>query len=211
MDLPAHGSRANERLTMQSAVRAVAEILHEQCPSKKAIIFGYSLGAYVAIHFSKDYPEICSNIILGGCCGDLSNWQSKVYYNAMSALTKLPGSVLWTLLPSTPGLTFVSREALQEIVFRSGIDFENSDQCSEIMLQLNIDLLAEALTHFKGQIFFINAEKDDRKLESKFLDAAPSNSRLHIIKGASGLLPIQTNFRDELNEVVIAFLQEIVS
>jgi len=207
VDLPAHGSRADEKLTMETAVQSVVDIIQNQIPSRKALIFGYSLGAYVAVHLAKSHSELVAGLVLGGCCGETTNWQSKVYFNAVNAFSMLPNNLIWTLLPSA--YSDVSREALEETIFRSGIDFENSSQCTEIMLQVKTESMAEAITHFSGPILFINGEKDDRKLESKFLDAAPSNGRLHIVKGATTLLPIQSNHRDELNEVVLSFAQEI--
>lgn len=41
MDLPGLGSRINEKLTLQSAINAIREVIEQNCESKTAILFGY--------------------------------------------------------------------------------------------------------------------------------------------------------------------------
>jgi hypothetical protein len=59
LDLPGHGSRIDEKLTSESAIRAISEIIENEVQDKKATIFGYDLGGFVAIQFAKIHPEMC--------------------------------------------------------------------------------------------------------------------------------------------------------
>jgi pimeloyl-ACP methyl ester carboxylesterase len=34
-------------------------MVHYYIPSKKAIVFGYSMGGYIAMAFGAKYPELC--------------------------------------------------------------------------------------------------------------------------------------------------------
>jgi len=70
MDLPGLGSRYNEKLTVQSALDCVKEIITKECGGK-AIVFGYAMGGYLAMRFMKEFPEMCTAVVLGGC---LNEW-----------------------------------------------------------------------------------------------------------------------------------------
>lgn len=83
VDMPAHGSRYKEKLTMESgmafgpfrihyedakpyltALEAIAEAIETLVPSKKAFVFGGSMGGYIAMAFGGRYTQLCRYALL---------------------------------------------------------------------------------------------------------------------------------------------------
>lgn len=42
------------------------EVINAEVPSRKAIIYGHSMGGYLALGFALDHPEMTEAVIMGG-------------------------------------------------------------------------------------------------------------------------------------------------
>lgn len=71
VELPGLGSRRGEKLTRESALRVVADVIEQQVPEKRAFVYGHSMGAYVTMALCKEYPHLVRGAILGAA---LNEW-----------------------------------------------------------------------------------------------------------------------------------------
>jgi pimeloyl-ACP methyl ester carboxylesterase len=70
IDLPAHGARAAEPFTLESATAAVVEAIDAAIPGRRAVLVGLSLGGYVAMETAERYPERVAGLVLAGCSAE---------------------------------------------------------------------------------------------------------------------------------------------
>ena len=69
MDLPAHGMRADEPFTLDSAADALAETIREVAGGR-AIVVGLSLGGYVAMALAAREPDLVRGLVLSGATAE---------------------------------------------------------------------------------------------------------------------------------------------
>jgi len=206
-DLPGHGSRRNQILTMETAIQSVKQVIEEAVPQKKVLLFGYDLGGYVAMAFAQSYPEMCSGLVLGACCNETFGGVTQFLFVVLkTAFLVLPESMLWTLIPK--GYSHVPREDLNEAILRSGMNYSIWSQCAATMKEPEQDYFQKGISSFSGPIFFINGELDDRKSEEKFLSSS-KNGRLHIVRGASHLVHLEPGNRTEFSTMIKEFAKDI--
>jgi len=49
-----------EPLSMESAAEVLATLIREHANGGKAVVFGYSMGGYIAMAFAGRYPDLCA-------------------------------------------------------------------------------------------------------------------------------------------------------
>jgi len=205
--LPAHGSQVDKQLTVDTSIQSIESLIRELVPTKRALLVGHGLGAMIAILFAQRHQELCLGLVLSSCCGDSTKGGNKIMYGALGALySSMPQSLLWTLIPQS--YPEIPREILNEAILRSGMTYESWDQLSSILYPSDPDIFKIALKSIKKPILFINGEKDFRKLEASYLDAAEC-SKLHVIKGGSSMTPLEPSKSEEWSEIVIEFAEEV--
>ena len=69
IDLPAHGSRADEPFTMESAAGALAADIREHAGGR-AVVVGLSLGGYVAMTLAAREPALVRGLVLSGATAE---------------------------------------------------------------------------------------------------------------------------------------------
>ncbi len=85
IDLPAHGSRADEAFELDSAAEMVATTIREQAADGRAIVVGLSLGGYVAMVLAARYPEQVRGIVLAGATAEPVGLRS-IPYRALAVI-----------------------------------------------------------------------------------------------------------------------------
>jgi pimeloyl-ACP methyl ester carboxylesterase len=65
VDLPGHGTRADERFTLDAAADSVARVI-DDAAGGRAVVVGLSLGGYVATHLAARSPERVRGLVLAG-------------------------------------------------------------------------------------------------------------------------------------------------
>ncbi len=65
VDLPGHGTRVDERFTLDAAADAVGRVIDEAAGGR-AVVVGLSLGGYVALHLAARSPERVRGLVLAG-------------------------------------------------------------------------------------------------------------------------------------------------
>lgn len=70
LDLPGHGSRADEPFTIPAATAAVAAAIDAEAASGRALVVGLSLGGYMALETAEAYPDKVLGLVLAGCSAE---------------------------------------------------------------------------------------------------------------------------------------------
>jgi len=201
LDLPGHGSRINDILNRETAVEAIHDAITNLSPNRKVLLFGYSLGGYVAMLFAKRYPELLSGVIYGGCLNEISNRTGAFFFGAMGVVYNiLPESLLWKLVPQT--FPHVPRSDLDIALLRTGLTYQSWNECKDLMIEPIEGFFCDCIREFKGKSVFLVGEKDQKQSAQKFVESA-ENGSLVIIKGATHLVLIEPEHRDEVNLVIL--------
>lgn len=86
-DLPGHGARVRERLTLEGAARTVLDLL-DGAGVPAAHLISNSLGGTVALHLAQTRPNRVRSLLLTGTTGTLSPFEGKLML--LSARLPLP-------------------------------------------------------------------------------------------------------------------------
>lgn len=102
-DLPGHGTRRDERFTLDGAVDTVVAAVHSVAPTP-VILVGDSLGGYTAMASANSVPrEQLKGMVLGGCSANLMGMALLPYYfkivtfKTLIALFGEPRLIGWTI------------------------------------------------------------------------------------------------------------------
>jgi len=208
IDLPGLGSRSSEKLSKQSAIQAVNDIINTHCKSKKVLLFGYSMGGYLTMHFIREYGKLLHGVIIGGSSNSVFGTTTNLLYSSIGAMYKVtPKSVQWKFVPSTfPDL---NKKKKMELVFmRNELQYDTWPECYLIMKEPHENYYLECIKSFDGPILFINGEKDIRIDESLFVESA-KNGKLHVVKGGSHMMALEDGPSEEFHQVMLEFCKEI--
>jgi pimeloyl-ACP methyl ester carboxylesterase len=209
-DMPEHGSRYAEKLYMNSAVEAVADMVHYYIPSKKAIVFGYSMGGYIAMAFGAKYPELCRGLIIGGAGTDMRKDRSMLewmgtYYKLLSNKSKTSLEKTWHDTPLISAK--VEEDVLNEYCLRAGSYYE---AWPSIVAMLTSENYKKLLMQIKAPVLFFTGQHDRRDAERKWLNST-TNARLEVIPDAGYMCVIDKRHRDKVRDLILQFAGYAVS
>jgi pimeloyl-ACP methyl ester carboxylesterase len=85
VDLPGHGTRADQPFTLDGAADVVAATIREQAADGRAVVVGLSLGGYVAMVLAAREPERVRGLVLAGATAEPVGIRS-VAYRALAAV-----------------------------------------------------------------------------------------------------------------------------
>lgn len=91
VDLPAHGSRADEPFTLEGAADLLADTIRDQASGERAVVVGLSLGGYVAMALVARQPERVRGLVLAGATAEPVGVRSLPYRALTVALDLLDG------------------------------------------------------------------------------------------------------------------------
>ena len=78
VDLPGHGTRADEPFTLDRAADSVARVIDE-AGGGRAVVVGLSLGGYVAMHLAERSPDRVRGLVLAGATAEPSGIRQAPY------------------------------------------------------------------------------------------------------------------------------------
>jgi pimeloyl-ACP methyl ester carboxylesterase len=70
LDLPAHGTRADETFTLERATDLLADTIRDHASGGRAVVVGLSLGGYVAMALAARQPERVRGLVLAGATAE---------------------------------------------------------------------------------------------------------------------------------------------
>eukprot|EP00211_Chloroparvula_japonica_P005639 CAMPEP_0119140840 /NCGR_PEP_ID=MMETSP1310-20130426/29918_1 /TAXON_ID=464262 /ORGANISM="Genus nov. species nov., Strain RCC2339" /LENGTH=367 /DNA_ID=CAMNT_0007132231 /DNA_START=77 /DNA_END=1180 /DNA_ORIENTATION=- len=202
LDLPGHGSRLDEDLTLKSALEAVQDAITNHVPEKKALVMGMGFGGYVAMVYAGQYPEHCTGLILCGAAFNSPGEQT--FYDMRTALYKmLPGQALSGVMSSmeVDGTKEPNLMVSLRYLMRAGFHY---DQWPKVQKILKTTDFVMHLRSYDGKVLFVNGERDKRS-DEKALLASANDSVLQVILGGDHLMYWDEKQYPELHKFVVQF------
>jgi pimeloyl-ACP methyl ester carboxylesterase len=206
MDLPGLGSRKDEPLTVESAVEAVREIIESQCPEGSAVIYGYSMGGYVAMHFAKKFPELCTALILGGCMNEIYGAGTVMYQIMEATYALLSDEKLASLVPAT--FDSVDKGRMEKAMTSAFLDYDRWPSCATLMIEPYEGYYRSCLASFDRPVLFVVGENDFRISEKVFLESAKFG-KLEVILGGDHMCTVHQDTEAIVHEKIFRFLEEM--
>ncbi|HKV26786.1 MAG TPA: alpha/beta hydrolase [Candidatus Acidoferrales bacterium] len=186
IDLPGHGALRNAPFRLEDAVTVIAQVIHREARSARALIVGISLGGYVAMEFGVRHPEKTAGLVIVSATVEPRGWHTAPYHVVAALMDILP----------EPALNWISRTFFQlvyppekaEPLIAPGFFMRGASQgLREVFGKQFVPRLAA----YPGPVLLLNGEFDlgFRMHERKFL-AAAQRGRLEIIPGAFHIVNI---------------------
>jgi pimeloyl-ACP methyl ester carboxylesterase len=97
VDLPAHGSRADESFALEPAADLLADAIRDQAAGGSAVVVGLSLGGYVAMALAARQPDRVRGLVLAGATAEPTGARSIPYRALAVALDRFDGPALTRL------------------------------------------------------------------------------------------------------------------
>ena len=86
IDLPGHGTRADERFTFEGALAAIDDAVRS-CDSPPLLV-GLSLGGYMSLAYAGRYEDRLAGVLLAGCSTEIKGKPLHVYRHASSRVAR---------------------------------------------------------------------------------------------------------------------------
>jgi pimeloyl-ACP methyl ester carboxylesterase len=187
LDLPGHGSRMNQKLTLQSAMETIVQVTKDYCADYngiKPVYVGGSLGGYIGMELLGSYPNVFSGAIIamaGQDVGEKRGFAASVGLFAMeSAFPMMSAKLTLTGMISQANKNgHISKEILYDMVGGVGMFFHQALAHVEILKATNP---RKSLPNFPGRLLFVNGSKDHRDSENAWLSAS-KQGKLVVIDG----------------------------
>jgi len=88
-DFPGMGNRGDDKLTVDSAVKAVFDLIKQNIPSQTALLVGHGLGALVAVEMASKNPTMCSGVVcIGTGDSQATTFAAKILTNNFQVKSK---------------------------------------------------------------------------------------------------------------------------
>ena len=182
-DLPGHGSRRNERFTMDAAVTTVVQAARSVAPAP-VVLAGDSLGGYTALAAAAALPrEQLRELLVGGCSGNIAGFAMLSHFIAKTWLFK-------TMLGLFGEDRLVLRMAVQVRALLRSADVCDADIDAIVQAGLSARVFAQAVQALRGvdyrarlaaitqPVCLLNGDQDKVMIrqEASFLAAAQRGS-----------------------------------
>jgi pimeloyl-ACP methyl ester carboxylesterase len=174
IDLPGHGSKMKESLSIDSAIAVIMDALNQHCATHKGtkpVLIGASLGGYISAECIGKYPDSFSSSIImmaGQTVGVGRGWMAWLgllafhhFIPLVSATTLLSG-----MQSATKNGSF--RDDLIKHVLGAGFFFHNSTQQVEILRQSNP---VAGFKRFNKPILMMDGSKDHHDNHDRILNS----------------------------------------
>ena len=170
IDLPGHGNKINEEFTINAAIEDINNYITHKT-NKAVILVGISLGGYVGMAYTEQYPAKVLKLVLSGC--------SVQYSGYMNLLAKV--SILGSYFISENAFTLMQRKLLIKITnYETVSDICKNKISKKSAIQsfkniINKDFLL-ILSRIKIPVLLINGEDDYLNVKNEFLYIEANNN-----------------------------------
>eukprot|EP00913_Durusdinium_trenchii_P024332 g22843.t2 len=180
MDLPGHGSRMDEVLTMESAINAIVKVIKQHAPlykGVKPVYVGGSLGGYIGMEFLGRHPDLCSCAIITMCGQNVGlgrGWAAGAGLWVMGTLLPKMGTrqIMSALVAQVRKNGHIPESLFMDDHLRTGMFFGQALAQVEILKETNPQA---ALGKFPGAMLFINGSQECKKSDLTFRTYVPGS------------------------------------
>jgi pimeloyl-ACP methyl ester carboxylesterase len=182
-DLPGHGTRADERFTLDGAAEALGRVI-DDAAGGRAIVVGLSLGGYVAMTLAARSPERIRGLVLAGASQEPIGGWSIPYRALRLVFARAPRGPLDALNRGFFRLRFPPE--ISEPIIAGGFWPKGGAQALTALIG---ERFVPRLASYPGPTLLLNGSLDVpfRLGERRFLAAAQDGHR-RVVAGASHLV-----------------------
>ncbi|KAF0694364.1 Aste57867_14775 [Aphanomyces stellatus] len=209
IDLPGHGSRMDEPLTLAAsfdAILAAADVAGTW-KGEKPIYVGGSLGGYIGMEFLGQYPETFSRAVIAMCGQDVGvhrGWAAGIGLVFLGwVVSSFSAAGILKLMLDQVAVNGHLDSKIVASIKRQGFFFGQG--AAQIAILKATDPI-RALPRFPHPLLFVNGAKDHRDSETKWL-AASTSSRLVVYDGADHFFSHDRRFMQRFLDDLVAFVQ----
>ena len=184
VDLPGHGSRMQERFTLDGAVATIDDAVGRA--AHPVFLCGFSLGGYLSIHYLGAARRERVTGLLAASCGTRP-------YRVVLDAWRAAARVIHAFPDRGRGLNdwavrlAVRDPQLADDVIRGGVALEVMDDALRELRGLNP---VRSLSRIPQPIWLVNGTLDHFRLEERRYAAAAPNARLVHVRGATHMVSL---------------------
>mmetsp|Transcript_2360 Transcript_2360/g.5288 ORF Transcript_2360/g.5288 Transcript_2360/m.5288 type:complete len:360 (-) Transcript_2360:313-1392(-) len=182
LDLPGHGARVHESLTIESAIAAIVNDTREHTPAahlksgsgRRPIYLGGSLGGYIGAHVLGERRDLFEAGILVASTqgvGVRAGWKAWSALNVFAMLQTVlsPFTLSSQMLSVAANHPHLARELIEESCVKPGSYFHSGPEQVAVLQQE--DSVGE-VAKFPGPILFIQGDEDHHDQDLHLLNAS---------------------------------------
>ncbi|CAM5782937.1 alpha/beta fold hydrolase [Cellulomonas persica] len=199
VDLPGHGTRADERFSVDAAVATIADAVGAL--GGKALVVGLSLGGYVGVTYAARHPEQVVGLVAAGCCTRPRRVLVGGWAALAAALARLPDrgaglndAFVRLMLPATAGADLAAGGFALDVM---------ADVLREVGA---LDPVAD-LARVRVPVWLVNGRYDHFRGDERAYLAACGDGRLVVVPGATHLVSVVAPVR--FTRVVLEAYDEV--
>lgn len=158
VDLPAHGARRAEPLTLEAAVQAVTETIHEHAGGRATLV-GLSLGGYVAYATAAAHPQLVAGLVASGAGVEFQGMTARVN-RLQGRLLPLVGPLLSRA--ATKALARIGSKEIARAVGERGHSFGGAGQTLRDLAGRDFH---SQIVQYPGPVLMLMGERDRPNIE----------------------------------------------
>lgn len=183
IDLPGHGTRIDERFTLDGAVEAVSAAV--DAAAHPVFLCGFSLGGYVSIHYAGSTERPISGLLAASCGTQPYRLALEAWRAAAAVIHRFPdrgrGLNDWAVRAA------VRDPELADDVLRGGVALEVMDDALRELRALHP---LSSLGNIHRPIWLVNGTLDHFRFEERRYLAAAPDARLIHVRGATHMVSL---------------------
>lgn len=185
IDLPGHGSRAGERCTREATMAVIDEAVRSRADGQPVVLVGHSLGGYLAALYMQEAAmagrDDIDALVLVGTTADPTSPVAGIYRGFAKVL---------------PVVGFERMTAIANCFYRllgergelpGPESYEALDDAWKVVFA---DCGPHNLEQVRVPVTIVNGQFDQMRLHARRWAAASGNATVHLVPGATHLLPI---------------------
>lgn len=182
VDLPGHGSRAEERFTLERCVEVIVEAVEASPPGAPVVLVGHSLGGYAAMCHAAEHAASLDGLVLAGCSATPRGPGAAVY-RAVAALSDRIGPERMTRINNRVLRTLYAADLIEPVI-GDGYWFEPTAVAwDEVITRCGPDMVRDV----RCPVLFLNGQFDQFRLGVRDFVAACPHAQVETIPRASHL------------------------
>lgn len=179
-DLPGHGSRWKETLTLDTAINTLRDVITKEAPNQRVVMAGFSMGGFVTAAFAAQHPELLAGAVLAACAHNARTFSWRVMGHLSDFVYKVCSYETKSGFIYKTAHMDVKRDDIQECFLRAGAEFDAWGSCWRLMYDVD---MFELLPRIQSPVLIVAGERDFRSAECQYLKLMKHGQSLVLTDG----------------------------